>query len=391
MALIICPECTGTISDKAYFCPHCGYPLQQTTIPPKAPRKARRRRPNGSGTIVKLSGKRKKPYQVRVNTRIDSFGMPVFDVLGNYPDRMAAEIVLAEYNKEPYDVGNRKKTFSEVFATWYQWKFQKPYDAKDKKTSSQSCTLAAYKKCEILHDQIMWDIRAQDMQAILDNPALSHSMLEHIRNLFRQMYQYALQFEHVAKDYSAFTKINKEEDDKQGVPFTENELQLLWQHKDVPFVDTILIYCYSGFRINELAQMPLDDIDLTEGTFTGGLKNRYSRNRVVPIHSDIYDMVLRRCNKQFNSLIYHDETQVISERTYRQHFNYALQACGIHSDHTPHDCRHTFNTLLDAAGVDQVTRYKLMGHKGKDINENVYTHKNLDQLRQAVEKIQIKP
>ena len=53
----------------------------------------------------------------------------------------------------------------------------------------------------------------------------------------------------------------------------------------------------------------------------------------------------------------------------------------------PHDCRHTFNMLLDDAGADRVTRYKLMGHKGQDINENVYTHKDLNQLREAVEAI----
>ena len=391
MALITCPECTGTISDKAYFCPHCGYPLQQSTIPPKQPRKARKRRPNGSGTIVKLSGKRKKPFQVRVNTRIDNFGMPVYDVLNNYPDRVSAEIALAEYNKDPYDVNNRKQTFSEVFAAWYLWKYKTPHDSKEKKKSSQYCSIAAYKKCERLHGRIMWDMRAQEMQDILDNPELSHSMTEHVRNLFRQMYKYAMQFELVAKDYSAYTQINKEDDDEQGVPFTLDELQRLWQHKDVPFVDTILIFCYSGFRINELAQMPLDDIDLDERTFTGGLKNRYSRNRTVPIHSDIYEMVLHRYNKQFGSLIYHDGTQIIYENRYRESFNNALKACGIQTNHTPHDCRHTFNVLLDNAGVDRVTRCKLMGHKGADINETVYTHKNLEQLRTAIEKIKLRP
>ena len=30
MALITCPECTGTVSDKAYLCPHCGYPIAGT-------------------------------------------------------------------------------------------------------------------------------------------------------------------------------------------------------------------------------------------------------------------------------------------------------------------------------------------------------------------------
>lgn len=391
MALITCPECNGSISDKAFICPHCGYPVQNTTMQPKAPRKARKRRPNGSGTVVKLSGKRKNPYQVRVNTRIDDRGYPAYDILDNFPDLVSANIALAEYNKTPYDTNSRKKTFSEVFASWYLWKYKAAHTVVGKKSSSQNCYIAAYKKCTAIHNIAMWDLRPQDMQNILDNPDWSHAMLEHIRNLFRQIYKYCIQFELVEKDYSKYIRITKEDDDEQGIPFTPEELQLLWQHKDLPFVDTILIYCYSGWRINELATMPLEHIDLTEKTFTGGLKNRYSRNRTVPIHSAIYDMVSHRYNTQFKSLIYHDGTKNIPEPKYRELFSAALQSCGIQTTHTPHDCRHTFNILLDQAGVDRVTRYKLMGHKGNDINETVYSHKTLDQLRAGIEKIKIQP
>lgn len=30
MPLIQCPECKEKISDKATFCPHCGYPMNDT-------------------------------------------------------------------------------------------------------------------------------------------------------------------------------------------------------------------------------------------------------------------------------------------------------------------------------------------------------------------------
>ena len=29
MALMICPECGGQVSDKAHACPHCGYPIEE--------------------------------------------------------------------------------------------------------------------------------------------------------------------------------------------------------------------------------------------------------------------------------------------------------------------------------------------------------------------------
>lgn len=389
MALIRCPECTGQISDRAIICPHCGFPVRDGNISTSTPRKARKRRPNGSGTVVKLSGKRRNPFQVRVNTRIDADGYPAYDVIGCFPDRVSAEIALAEYNKAPYDPNDRRKLFSEVFTSWYQWKYKSSYEIRGKKTSAQGCAIAAYKKCSRLHGMAMWDIRTQDLQDILDQDGLSFSTLEHIRNLFKQMYKYGIQFELVAKDYSQYTQITKENDNVHGVPFTREELSLLWQHKDIPFVDTVLIYCYSGWRINELARMPLDGISLEERTFTGGLKNRYSRDRMVPIHSAIYEMVCRRLNPRFKSLIYHTDEKDISEKDYREHFRSALLACGIQTEHTPHDCRHTFNVLLDSAGVDRVARYKLMGHKGQDINENVYTHKDLGQLREAVEAIKV--
>ena len=166
-----------------------------------------------------------------------------------------------------------------------------------------------------------------------------------------------------------------------------DELTKLWQHKDTPFVDTILIYCYSGFRINELAKMPLDDIDLENQTFTGGLKTRYSKGRTVPIHSKIYEFVKNRYNRRFSSLIYHDGTRDITENKYREYFDAALKACGITDKHTPQDCRHTCNSLLIEKKADRVIRYKIMRHAGKDINEKVYSHITVKQMREELEKI----
>ena len=387
MALTTCPECSGKVSDKAYSCPHCGFPLRDGTSAPRRAKSPGKRRRNGTGTIVKLSGKRRKPFQVRVNTRIDEWGYPRYDVLGNFPDRVSADIALAEYNKDPFDIANRKKTFGEVFKDWYKWKYKTAVDAPGKKSSSQYCALAAFKHCDQLHNRIMPDISALDLQQILDREDLSHSMLEHIKTLFNQMYRHALQFDIVAKNCAEFVRIGKEDDTESGIPFTAEERRKLWDHKDAPFVDTILIYIYSGWRINELAGMPLENIDLEARTFTGGLKNRYSRNRTVPIHSKIYDMVKARYNPHFRSLIYHDGTQDITEEKYREYFAQALTACGITEKHTPHDCRHTCNSLLLKAKVDRVARYKIMGHAGKDINERVYSHMTTEQLREELEKI----
>ena len=386
MALITCPECTGIVSDKAYSCPHCGYPMRGAESIPK-PKRAGKRRANGSGTIVKMSGKRRKPFQVRVNTRINEFGYPEYDVLGDYADRVSADIALAEYNKEPYEVSKRDMTFREVFYNWYEWKYQKTPDSPERKTSSQNCMIAAFNNCKRFHDAVFSKITAIELQDLLDNKDYSHAKLEHIKTLLNQIYRYALQFDITTKNCAEIIRIRQEDDTEHGIPFTPKEISLLWANRDKPFVDTILIYIYSGWRINELAKMPLDQINLEKRCFTGGSKNRYSKNRTVPIHSKIYDLVVARYDTQFKSLIYHDSEKNISQIKYREYFNAALLACGIQTKHTPHDCRHTCNTLMDNAGVNRIVRYKIMGHAGKDVNEKVYSHKDLEELRKELEKI----
>lgn len=42
--------------------------------------------PNGKGSVVKFSGKRRQPFEVRV-TRMDERNYPVYDVLGRFEDR----------------------------------------------------------------------------------------------------------------------------------------------------------------------------------------------------------------------------------------------------------------------------------------------------------------
>lgn len=41
--LLKCPECELQISDKATFCPHCGYPIQPD-IKPRKPRNKNNKR-----------------------------------------------------------------------------------------------------------------------------------------------------------------------------------------------------------------------------------------------------------------------------------------------------------------------------------------------------------
>ena len=51
---------------------------------------------------------------------------------------------------------------------------------------------------------------------------------------------------------------------------------------------------------------------------------------------------------------------------------------------TPHEARHTFETMLDNAQGNRKCIDMLMGHKSRDIGNRVYNHKTLDQLRETI-------
>lgn len=83
------------------------------------------RRKNGTGSVVKLSGRRRCPYEVRINTRLDERNYPVYDVLGRFSDRDEAAAALLDYTANPYDIKIDKYTFEDIYNLWYDWKYVK--------------------------------------------------------------------------------------------------------------------------------------------------------------------------------------------------------------------------------------------------------------------------
>ncbi|MDE7187439.1 MAG: tyrosine-type recombinase/integrase, partial [Lachnospiraceae bacterium] len=289
----------------------------------------------------------------------------------------------------PYSISDREITFSQLYEKFYKNKYE--LSGKTYSRSSMDCTRSAYNHCKLLHDIAYRKLRADDFRNVLGQindkgKPLSHAMQEHIKNLFTQMDKFALQNDVIDKGYASFAAITVQEDDTPGVPFTPAELRLLWNNKDVPWVDSILIYIYSGWRVSELIQMPTEDIDLTEGTFKGGLKTAAGKNRIVPIHSKIRGFVEHRLSIN-SGILLAINGRPATTGAYTKLFKTTLKSIGITTYHTPHDCRHTFTSLLDSAGVNQVCIDRLIGHASSSLTTRTYTHKTIEELRQAIEMI----
>jgi integrase len=167
-------------------------------------------------------------------------------------------------------------------------------------------------------------------------------------------------------------------------PFTDEEVDLLWEHADEPWVDTILIFLYSGWRISELLGMKREDVDIKAGTMKGGVKTKSGIGRLVPIHSKILPFVQRYYNQSGKYLLTYNGKKFTSSQYYAI-WGEIMNRLGM--NHTPHECRHTFRSRLDSANANLACINRLMGHVSSDVGLQTYTHKTVQELRDAIELI----
>lgn len=290
--------------------------------------------------------------------------------------------LLADYNQLRNIVTKKETkpkdlTFKEVYEQFLKWKFENPKKAYS--ASAKSAAKAGFKNCAVLHDKIFRDLRYDDLQGVLDACTLKHASIEHIRNLIRQMYEYAGLYDLCDQDYSAKIKINVSDDDEQGEPFSDSDLKKLWAHDSDPVVEFILIMCYSGHRISEYKLL---EVNLDQDYFFGGLKSKSSRERYVPIHSGIKPLVQRRISR--------DGALLCCTPYHFRNLMYAtLAQLGI-DRHTPHDCRHTFSRLCEKYEVRENDRKRMLGHSfTDDVTNSVYGHRDISDLKDQIEKIKI--
>lgn len=414
MALILCPECGHSVSDKAISCPSCGYPINTFTsvsapVPKRKP-KRHRKLPNGSGSIKHLSGKRSRPWAAYPPvTEFTLNGSPILGAaIGYFKAYDEAYQALMLYNNAPDDIKNTNVSFADLcaamlsnrsdaispkhinitFTELYNQFFESKYEKSKKKLSnaSKNSTKAAFNNCKKLHDRKFVELRKADLQDVVDTCPLKHSSLELIVSLFKGMYAYALQNDIVEKDYSQFVSINIPDDDESGVPFSLEALNILWQHSDREDVDMILLMIYTGFRI---AAYKTITYNANEQYFQGGVKTTAGKNRIVPLHPAVQGFAKKFAQK------YCSGNKVFSDQACRTGFYATLESLGLSisesgTKHTPHDCRHTFSWLCDKYGVNELSKHLLMGHSlGNDVEKSVYGHRTIDELRLEIEKIKV--
>ena len=330
--------------------------------------------PNGYGAVVRLSGNRRKPWCARKTTGWNEKGYPIYKSIGYYAEREDAMIALAQYNRNPYDIDLSKITLKELFEKWSARDFPKM------SKSSASSHKSAVKHASALYSIPYKNIKAYQMQEVIDGCGCGYSTQGAIKNLFGQLDRFALELDIITKCNSALISAAPIPPSSK-VPFTDDEVDAVWKIAGQEWVDSVLFFLYTGFRISEMLTIKVDDVDLDQLTIKGGIKTKAGKNRIVPIHPRIEGFVRARV-KQGNKFLFSYNGKKMSSTQYYIIWNSLMEQLKMH--HTPHECRHTFRSRLDSANANKRCIDLLMGHTSKDVGERVYTHKTLDELKETI-------
>lgn len=337
------------------------------------------RKPNGYGSIKKLSGNRRRPFVFVVS--MDGRQKPI----EYFATQVEAEIFQADYNKLHFhrSLPSHQVTLAELY---YRWLPAHTTNTNPSQSSLESYS-NSFKHLQALHYEPMQSLKYADYQKILDSmrkSGLSYSSLKKVRSLISLLEKYAVKIELISKCYAPLLSIGKNKAVHPHHPFSRQKINRLWAHCDDSGVDTVLILLYTGMRVGEMLALQKNDVNLRQGYMRITKSKTVSGIRTIPIHHRIFPLITNRMKSIGVHLIADSKGKQYDYSRYCQLWREVMHS--IKADgHTTHDCRHTVATLLDNAGANETAKRRVLGHAGGDVTERVYTHKGLRQLRKCIE------
>lgn len=318
--------------------------------------------PNNYGTIFQLKDKaRRRPWCIRVKGKY----------IGYAETREKALELLAEYHKDP--IKEHTMTFKELWELWLEQKSDtlSPHTVKNYASKFRNY-------CQPLYDKPYKDLRPADFLYVINShPETSNGTKNNTIKFLRAMDRFAYELDLIKKKYTDNLSSFKKDIKRKNVPFSEEEIKYLWNHLEIEDVDLVLILLYTGLRPGELPEVKLKDIH-EDYFITAGSKTETGKDRYIPIHPRIKSLIKNRVKSAKKDTLLNYQYKAFGER-FRK-----LMKNKLGWKHHPHECRHTFITRLDNAGANKVCVQKIVGHKGKDVTDQVYTHKTHKQLQETV-------
>lgn len=348
--------------------------------------------PNQYGSVYKLSGKRRKPWVARKTVGWKQIpekqkSYPIYEFIGFYATKTEALQALANYNSDPYDLHFNTITFEEVYDRWSDIHFEKV------SASNVNGYKAAFNTCKDLWNMKFQEIKLDHLQKVVDDSGKNTPTLKKIKIMFGLMYDYAVVHEIVSQDKREMVRYvdiskpgNPNAYDRK--PFTKKAIKTLWDaHESNIYLSVVLMLIYTGVRIGEMLDLEKKDVHLDERWFYVKESKTDAGIREVPIAEKIVPFFEYWMQQDCDHLICTPDQKPFEYRNYYDSYWTPLMKDLSLSKYTPHCTRHTCVSLLTEAGVDERIIQKIVGHKGQNVTQVVYTHLELPIKLEAINKI----
>ncbi len=181
----------------------------------------------------------------------------------------------------------------------------------------------------------------------------------------------------------------KEEPKGQYIP--EKEFWMIYKFLPDYLQSVILVAYLTGMRRGEIIELGWDRVDLVEGyidltpddTKTEEPRRIYFNS--IKILKDVFIEAAKKHKPDQDLVFTKPDGSPISKWSVQKFFKKACIKTGV-GPYRLHDLRHTFNTNMTKAGVDQVTTMKLTGHKTNSMFIR-YSHLDREQGENAMGKL----
>lgn len=332
---------------------------------------------NGYGCVYKLQGNRRKKWNVRVTIGYTIDGKQIRKSLGVYRTKGEALEKLVDYNKNPNLYSDIK--FKDIRLRWWSKQQNKYKDERSKGTVE-----IIVNRLEPLDNIELNKFNLLFLQDFFDNLDATNGVKKKIKLRLKQIIDYAIKLDLMEQNKAKYIEIGKTKKKFERKIFTSKEIKKLWGNVKVDKVQCILILIYTGLRISEFLNLENKDIDLLNKIVY--IKDSKTRAgiRKIPISDKIIELFKTKYSTK--KYFHYNNNKRENYQSFLKGFRNVLNSLGI-SEHRIHDTRHTFATLLSDNDANETSIIKLIGHSDYKTTQNIYTHKDIEELRKAINLI----
>lgn len=204
----------------------------------------------------------------------------------------------------------------------------------------------------------------------------------------------ALEWGHISSNPFQKVKFKKSQQTKP-VFIDKNEFQSILKNTESERMKSIFIFAFNtGCRLGEIVNIRWQNIDLNEKIITIGddkFRTKSNKQRIIPMSNELQKCMLnhRVVNNDEDVYVFSKENGFPYDGNYvSRYFKKSCRKAQLNEDIHFHTLRHSFASHLAIKGVPIITIKELLGHSSI-VTTEIYSHTNLNSLREAVDNLKV--